>query len=90
MTTNNNELPALLPCPFCGGEAVWSIGMQGDAEFDYIECIDCAASGDMEGYKDKALLHWNTRTDTTAQQRIEELEAILSSDIDVAEFVEHQ
>ena len=36
----------LKPCPFCGGEAGFSTGKNGDgSDWHYIECGDCGAMG---------------------------------------------
>lgn len=43
-----NEIK-LLPCPFCGGEAVNSIGRHANSNpWNYIECLSCGASGEPE------------------------------------------
>ena len=43
----------LLPCPFCGGEAEFSIGKTGDGkDWHYIECGDCGALGPRVNYAD--------------------------------------
>lgn len=46
-----------LPCPFCGGEADLSIGEMGDGSpWEYIECIECGATSEVEMWnKRKAL-----------------------------------
>lgn len=62
----------LKACPFCGGEASLSQGQMGPtrAQADYVECLDCAASGEMFFSKDMAMRVWNARTpdfDTVAE-----------------------
>lgn len=45
----------LLPCPFCGGRASLSEGMNGDgAPFQYIECDECAAMAELEWWNRRA------------------------------------
>lgn len=39
--TNTNELPALLPCPFCGGEAAALKNDRG--AWAQIQCVSCGA-----------------------------------------------
>lgn len=51
------ESMKLLPCPFCGGEAEWSLGKHGDGTpWPYIECVSlgCGAIAEPDV--------WNTRT----------------------------
>lgn len=50
----------LLPCPFDGGEAVYSVGETGDGKpWQYVECLKCGASTEPE--------IWNTRAGVTQQ-----------------------
>lgn len=51
----------LLPCPFCGGEAIIDEG-QG---FFWVTCGECFASGAATGEK-QAIAAWNTRSITAA------------------------
>lgn len=42
---NNQPSPKLLPCPFCGGEAVEMITTQRDFyPSSHVECLGCSAS----------------------------------------------
>lgn len=75
----NEQLDALLPCPFCGGEA--QRDTLGPDEFgneggDVIECSTCGASSHVEfGRKEGLVSAWNRRTDTTLRARAEAAEA---------------
>jgi Lar family restriction alleviation protein len=59
----------LKPCPFCGGEAEFSLGKTGDgADWHYLECGECEAMGPRIKYADhniavkEALAEaWNNR-----------------------------
>lgn len=59
----------LKPCPFCGGEAEFSLGKTGDGDdWHYLECSECEAMGPRVKYADhniavkEALAEaWNTR-----------------------------
>lgn len=59
----------LLPCPFCGGEADFSLGKTGDGkDWHYIECVECEAMGPRVHYashniaiKDALAQAWNRR-----------------------------
>lgn len=53
---------ALLPCPFCGGEASLSIGEQNGQPRHYVECLKCAACADMTFSEATAAYCWNART----------------------------
>jgi Zn ribbon nucleic-acid-binding protein len=52
------EYKELKRCPFCGGEASFSIGRKDGVDFKYVECIDCASTA--ESKED-----WNKRCDLT-------------------------
>ena len=75
----------LLPCPFCSGEAEFSMGKTGDGkDWHYIECTVCEAMGPHVQYADhqirikEALADaWNTRALPAVQPdaRIEALQA---------------
>lgn len=70
MTNNPDMQPtvteALLPCPFCGGEALrFTIGEDepNNAGGDVITCTKCQASSHVEfGRKENLVDRWNTRT----------------------------
>lgn len=50
----------MLPCPFCGGAAVF--GNEGDGPFPYfVTCQFCAALTDSTAQKQEAIDLWNTR-----------------------------
>lgn len=51
-----NELPKLLPCPFCGGEAK-------AANEEYVSCLECGAL--LTGAN--AIKRWNTRAERTCK-----------------------
>lgn len=54
----------LKPCPFCGGEAVKSIGMQNNrTPWPYIECLECGGSAEPD--------IWNTRVQQPASKEPE-------------------
>lgn len=64
--------PELLPCPFCGGKAAFSLGKAGEGEdWHYLECAECEAMGPRVQYaahniaiKDALSSAWNTRAPT--------------------------
>lgn len=67
------EVPELLPCPFCGGEASIHIRSQSDRLFWFAQCNDCNPSvmlvGEIEGTAWDDVLNstveaWNTRPRT--------------------------
>jgi Lar family restriction alleviation protein len=67
----NNKLR---PCPFCGGEAVFSIAMNNlNEKFDYVECLDCAASSHPVKSKLLTAKVWNTRQDNYTKSEVDEL-----------------
>lgn len=47
----------IAPCPFCGGAAKHTFGMNEH----WVSCTVCGASGPMSDTKQKALDVWNTR-----------------------------
>ena len=48
----------LIPCPFCGGCAKHTCGVNGHWCF----CTVCGAAGRMHGTRQEAIDRWNTRT----------------------------
>lgn len=88
---------ALLPCPFCYGEASFNIVRYGEKavaeqgwyqdEFHGVNCIICGVNNiGIRGHdtKDEAAEAWNTRASQPAssQARIRELESALEAIID--------
>lgn len=48
-----DKAEALMPCPFCGGEATFSEGKTGDGKpWHYVECSDCGSMGPSVSYAD--------------------------------------
>ena len=85
-TTPNPELPEsvvteLLPCPFCGGEAVSTC--DEDNHIHMITCNECGGSTDWCDSEEDAVSAWNTRTAAesvrAANARAEGLEKPLAS-----------
>lgn len=62
--TINDEL---LPCPFCGGDAMLTGGARGSANVFYVSCNSCNAIGEKFGskfedeVKQQARDAWNKR-----------------------------
>ena len=57
MTVLEKAKEALKACPFCGGEADYSIGEKGDGTpWDYVECLECGASTEPEIWNKRAAL----------------------------------
>lgn len=79
MTTDKNEAPELLPCPFCGGEAELG-GMDGNL---YVRCISCLCDGPIFQHTvAEAISTWNTRsgispTQSDKDKEIERLREVL-------------
>lgn len=68
----------LRPCPFCGYEAEYDKEHDqfGGAEFDVIQCKNCATQTALWNSKENALIAWNTRHEASR----ESLKAKLLSD----------
>ena len=49
----------LLPCPFCGGEAI--LHHNGLTEKDHVTCLDCYCRTKDSITKEEAIKQWNTR-----------------------------
>jgi Lar family restriction alleviation protein len=71
--TNNPLVEALLPCPFCGGEAILDFSHEaGRWDVWEIECHNCCIAKDSGmGFagpeaKQAAIAAWNTRTALTS------------------------
>src|SRR5688572_7024468 len=63
MTDNPSDLASaieLLPCPFCGGEAVISDNNTGLVF--YVRCKQCRSAGPAERCATDAAATWNTRS----------------------------
>lgn len=68
----------LLPCPFCGGGAEFSVGKTGDGkDWHYIECVDCGSLGPNVNYADHGIRlkealadAWNQRHSTAPAQHV--------------------
>ena len=54
----------LLPCPFCGGEAVNDIDDETAAPY-VVTCTRCAARTDWQYTPEEAAIAWNRRTPTS-------------------------
>lgn len=73
MRPTDPDLPALSPCPFCGGPAKLV-----DCDERWIECMDCEASTGAYGTQDAAVAAWNRRSarvkglevDSSGQERL--------------------
>ena len=69
--------PSLLPCPFCGGQAVYDQGTEEFFGYDRCVCLVCDAQTVWtESSKDRKISEWNTRAP-----------ALPSASGDVAEIV---
>jgi Lar family restriction alleviation protein len=56
----------LLPCPFCGGEAMQARGTDGnDEEYFYIRCKCCAGEGGWDKILNGARMMWNKRANVS-------------------------
>jgi len=87
---------ALLPCPFCGGEALRFTLPEdgfGNGGGDVITCTRCEASSHVEfGRKENLVDRWNTRlahslpsqADATSGEEMRLREALLPCDVTVA------
>lgn len=50
----------LLPCPFCGGDAL----LQTPGVLAFVECQGCGCSTWVFDSREKAIAAWNRRVDT--------------------------
>ena len=57
---------ALLPCPFCGGEAEMIHGAPGS---HYVKCKQCGAASD-DRFEDSAIAAWNRRSAIASRQAV--------------------
>lgn len=77
----------LKPCPFCEGEAEFSVGKYGDGrDWHYVECSQCEAMGPKVSYADHGIMlkealtkAWNDRAAPAPQPDTDEREALLST-----------
>lgn len=76
----------LLPCPFCGGEAIthrlaWR---NGSTKYWIVKCSDCRVTSVKRVNRDKAIKEWNTRATSTeehtAEWYLERLKAFMDKD----------
>ena len=96
--------PELKHCPFCGGEAEFSLGKTGDGkDWHYIECVNCGATGPLVNYADHNIAindaladAWNRRADLAAVQpaqvqpdpRDEVIKGLVDAATDAAEAID--
>ena len=75
-TSTNTSIVQLLPCPFCGGEATFSNGMDNVAA--RIRCTKCRCKMEVFGESafERAREEWNTRK--PSERIVERLEEKLS------------
>lgn len=75
---------ALLPCPFCGGEADWNEREGATGAQYYVECIGDESGGGFArcisqdgGYarKSEAIKAWNTRAPAIEAEEFDQVEA---------------
>jgi Lar family restriction alleviation protein len=59
---HEEETTWLLPCPFCGSEALDIMGGDMSSEF-YVHCLSCFAIGPDDGTLSGAREVWNVRSD---------------------------
>lgn len=60
-TTTNKHTDALLPCPFCGGNAKIEIINHDHWQSGYIQCQHCRNRTQGNGTKAEELAKWNNR-----------------------------
>lgn len=58
----------LLPCPFCGGEAVLEHGTEYAPWFE-VDCPNCDAEGPVRPTEAEAIEAWNKRAERTAKPK---------------------
>ena len=58
----DNRTTELLPCPFCGGEALPIYGGKR------IMCLDCSLNTKLYKTADEAIAAWNTRVERTCKR----------------------
>lgn len=58
----------LLPCPFCGGEAVLEHGTEYAPWFE-VDCPNCDAEGPTRPTEAEAIEAWNRRSERTAKPK---------------------
>jgi uncharacterized Zn finger protein len=74
-----NKKYELLPCPFCGGEAIIS----ENTDFLWAECKDCHSESDFYSleHRDRACQVWNSRISNTDKIALDEGEELLAETI---------
>jgi Lar family restriction alleviation protein len=65
--TNETNVEELLPCPFCGGEAVYFPQKYPDKTFHAVKCKTCFVVWEGHSSKVAAYQKWNTRAPLTRQ-----------------------
>lgn len=79
---NNKDMPDLLPCPFCGGEAALGWG----ENYRFVNCIngcaDNSSQAEMVRYDEEdAIAAWNTREDLAPAPKAAEDEVFRKVDL---------
>jgi Lar family restriction alleviation protein len=69
-TMSNTE--QLLPCPFCGGEAVYFPQEYPDKTFHAVKCKNCYIVWEGHPTKSAAIEKWNTRAALSPPQAVDE------------------
>lgn len=83
-----DDLAAIEPCPFCGGdgsaegkvqyspsyEAFWADGSRITTAY-FANCVRCQVQSHHYQTKAEAIAAWNTRTQSALEARVRELEA---------------
>jgi len=56
-STDKTQVEQLLPCPLCGGEAIYI----GAKVFHNVKCLDCGTLSGTNGAKAETIAAWNRR-----------------------------